>query len=109
MVGVERFELSNLSVPNRALCQAELHPAGMNSTARYAERVKELLDTLDAWRADGVRVGRAMVIQTYGSAPRAAGASLLYASDGRIAGSVSGGCVEGAAAEEIARAFETGA
>ena len=26
---------------------------------------------------------------------------LLYAADGRIAGSVSGGCVEGAAAEEI--------
>jgi xanthine dehydrogenase accessory factor len=71
--------------------------------------VKELLDTLDAWRRDGVRVGRAMVIRTYGSAPRPEGAALLYAADGRVAGSVSGGCVEGAAAEEIARAFETGA
>ena len=71
--------------------------------------MKELLDTIDAWRRDGVRVGRAMVIRTYGSAPRPEGASLIYSSDGRIAGSVSGGCVEGAAAEEIARAFETGA
>lgn len=70
--------------------------------------MKELLDTLDAWRRDGVRVGRAMVIRTYGSAPRPEGAALLYAADGRIAGSVSGGCVEGAAADEIARAFETG-
>jgi len=70
--------------------------------------VKELLDTLDAWRRDGVRVGRAMVIRTYGSAPRQEGAALLYAADGRIAGSVSGGCVEGAASEEIARALETG-
>ena len=70
--------------------------------------MKELLDTLDAWRRDGVRVGRAVVIRTYGSAPRPEGAALLYAADGRIAGSVSGGCVEGAAAEEIARAFETG-
>jgi xanthine dehydrogenase accessory factor len=70
--------------------------------------VKELLDTLDAWRRDGVRVGRAMVIRTYGSAPRPEGAALLYASDGRIAGSVSGGCVEGAAAEEIERAFASG-
>jgi len=70
--------------------------------------VKELLDTLDAWRRDGVRVGRAMVIRTYGSAPRPEGAALLYAADGRVAGSVSGGCVEGAAAEEIARAFVTG-
>jgi xanthine dehydrogenase accessory factor len=33
---------------------------------------------------------------------------LLYATDGRIAGSVSGGCVEGAAAEEIDRARATG-
>jgi xanthine dehydrogenase accessory factor len=70
--------------------------------------VKELLDTLSAWRADGVRVGRAMVIRTYGSAPRPEGAALLYAEDGRIAGSVSGGCVEGAAAEEIRRAFDSG-
>jgi xanthine dehydrogenase accessory factor len=70
--------------------------------------VKELLDTLDAWRRDGVRVGRAVVIRTYGSAPRPEGAALLYAEDGRIAGSVSGGCVEGAAAEEIARAWGTG-
>ncbi len=69
--------------------------------------MKELLETLDAWRRDGVRVGRAMVIRTYGSAPRPAGAALIYAADGRIAGSVSGGCVEGAAAEEIAQAFET--
>jgi xanthine dehydrogenase accessory factor len=33
---------------------------------------------------------------------------LLYARDGRIAGSVSGGCVRGAAAEEIDRARATG-
>ncbi|HUP83480.1 MAG TPA: XdhC/CoxI family protein [Candidatus Limnocylindria bacterium] len=71
--------------------------------------MKELLERLDAWRRDGVRVGRAMVIRTYGSAPRPEGASLLYSEDGRIAGSVSGGCVEGAAAEEIAKAFESGA
>ncbi|MEO8625600.1 MAG: XdhC/CoxI family protein [Candidatus Limnocylindrales bacterium] len=70
--------------------------------------MKELLATLDTWRRDGVRVGRAMVIRTYGSAPRPEGAALLYAADGRVAGSVSGGCVEGAAAQEIAQAFETG-
>ena len=33
---------------------------------------------------------------------------LLYSSDGRIAGSVSGGCVEGAAAQEIDAARRTG-
>jgi xanthine dehydrogenase accessory factor len=95
--------------------------------------MKELLETLDAWRAegageaadgpDGVRhdevragevggpgigVGRAVVVRTFGSAPRPEGAVLLRADDGRIAGSVSGGCVEGAAAEEIERARREG-
>jgi len=70
--------------------------------------MKELLDTLDAWQGEGIDVGRAVVVRTFGSAPRTEGAVLLYASDGRIAGSVSGGCVEGAAAEEIERARQTG-
>jgi xanthine dehydrogenase accessory factor len=70
--------------------------------------VKELLDTLAAWRAEGIDVGRAVVVRTFGSAPRPEGAVLLVAGDGRIAGSVSGGCVEGAAAEEIERARRTG-
>ncbi len=70
--------------------------------------MKELLETLTAWEADGVDVGRAVVVRTFGSAPRPEGAVLLYAADGRLAGSVSGGCVEGAAAEEIDRARTDG-
>src|SRR3954454_24348059 len=73
--------------------------------------MKELLDTLATWEAGGTTgadVGRAVVVRTFGSAPRPEGANLLYATDGRIAGSVSGGCVEGAAAEEIERARATG-
>jgi xanthine dehydrogenase accessory factor len=73
--------------------------------------MKELLDTLAGWESAGTDpadVGRAVVVRTFGSAPRPEGAVLLYARDGRIAGSVSGGCVEGAAAEEIDRARATG-
>jgi xanthine dehydrogenase accessory factor len=70
--------------------------------------VRELLGTLDAWGAEGIRPGRAVVVRTFGSAPRPEGAVLLAAADGRLAGSVSGGCVEGAAAEEIERAVRTG-
>ena len=36
------------------------------------------------------------------------GATLLVATDGRLAGSVSGGCVEGAAYEEVEHARESG-
>lgn len=67
--------------------------------------MKELVETLAAWRADGVEIGRAVVVRTFGSAPRLEGAVLLAAADGRIAGSVSGGCVEGAAVEEIQHAW----
>ncbi len=70
--------------------------------------MKELLETLESWQGEGTDVGRAVVVRTFGSAPRPEGAVLLYASDGRIAGSVSGGCVEGAAAEEIDRARADG-
>jgi xanthine dehydrogenase accessory factor len=70
--------------------------------------MKELLDTLDDWTAAGVGSGRAVVIRTFGSAPRPEGAVLVRADDGRIAGSVSGGCVEGAAADEIERARADG-
>ena len=70
--------------------------------------MKELLETLTGWEHDGVGIGRAVVVRTFGSAPRPEGAVLVYAKDGRIAGSVSGGCVEGAAAEEIQHAWTTG-
>src|SRR5439155_10638520 len=68
----------------------------------------ELFAMMDGWTRDGVGVGRAVVVRTFGSAPRPEGAVLLRADDGRIAGSVSGGCVEGAAAGEIERARADG-
>jgi xanthine dehydrogenase accessory factor len=70
--------------------------------------MKELLETIDGWGDAAASAGRAVVVRTFGSAPRPEGAVLLATDDGRIAGSVSGGCVEGAAAEEIERARRTG-
>lgn len=72
--------------------------------------MQELIATLDGWRAEKAEmgVGRAVVIRTFGSAPRPEGAVLLVADDWRLAGSVSGGCVEGAAAEEIQAARKHG-
>jgi len=70
--------------------------------------VKELLDQVRAWQAEGTELGRAVVVRTFGSAPRPEGANLVATADGRLAGSVSGGCVEGAAFEEIQRARADG-
>jgi xanthine dehydrogenase accessory factor len=70
--------------------------------------MKELLDAIGAWGADPAGLGRAVVVRTFGSAPRPEGANLVVTADGRLAGSVSGGCVEGAAVEEIRRARADG-
>lgn len=70
--------------------------------------MRELIETIARWEAERVGAGRAVVVRTFGPAPRPAGAVLLAADDGRIDGSVSGGCVESAAIEEIARARRTG-
>lgn len=70
--------------------------------------MRELLEQYDAWRAEGHDVGRAVVIRTYGSSPRQAGSVLLVADDGRMIGSVSGGCIEAAAAEAVLESRRSG-
>ena len=70
--------------------------------------MRELLPTIDAWRAEGRQFGRAVLIRAFGNGPRPEGATLLVADDGQIAGSVSGGCVEGAAADLIAESRRDG-
>ena len=57
----------------------------------------------------GAKVGRAVVTEVWGSAPRPEGAVLLASADGQMAGSVSGGCVENAVVEEIQAAIASGA
>ena len=52
-----------------------------------------LSDALD-WAEAGHRVSLLTVVETFGSAPRPVGAMLAIREDGRISGSVSGGCVE---------------
>jgi xanthine dehydrogenase accessory factor len=55
-----------------------------------------LFSLADAWQADGHRLVFAIVIRTWGSSPRQIGSLMLVRDDQMIAGSVSGGCVEGA-------------
>jgi xanthine dehydrogenase accessory factor len=62
--------------------------------------VKDLLDDIDRWVNAGKRVAVARVVGLDGSGPRDPGASMAVNSDGEVAGSVSGGCVEGAVVTE---------
>ena len=71
--------------------------------------MRGLITDFERLTREGARVGRAVVTSVWGSAPRPEGANLLATADGRIAGSVSGGCVETATAEVIGAAIRTGA
>jgi xanthine dehydrogenase accessory factor len=70
--------------------------------------MRDLVAAYDQLSSGPRQVGRAVVTSVWGSAPRAEGAAMLATGDGSVAGSVSGGCVEAAAAAEIAAAIERG-
>lgn len=57
-----------------------------------------LTELVESWEAGGT-IGVATVVQAIRSAPRPPGASMMVAPDSTVAGSVSGGCVEGAVYE----------
>ncbi len=61
--------------------------------------MRDVIHEMEEWSAEPTPVAIATVIQTWGSAPRGVGAKMVLAADGRLAGSVSGGCVEGAVAD----------
>src|SRR5260221_13835816 len=70
--------------------------------------MRDILDQVERWRDSGERVAVATVIQTWGSAPRPAGSAMALRAGGKVTGSVSGGCVEGAVVESGLRCLSTG-
>ena len=70
--------------------------------------MRDLLDDIDRWRRDGVRVVIARVVGVEGSAPRAPGAAMAVSERGDVAGSVSGGCVESAVVAEAEAILHSG-
>ena len=71
--------------------------------------MRELLDDIDRWHRAGKRVAVARVVDVEGSGPRGPGAAMAVSEDGEVAGSVSGGCVEGAVLTEALEVLEQGA
>jgi len=70
--------------------------------------LKEILADVERWRANGEKVAIATVVATRKSAPRPVGAKLAVSESGEIAGSVSGGCVEGDVFEHAREVLKTG-
>ena len=71
--------------------------------------MRDLLDHIDRWRRDGLAVAIARVVDNDGSGPREPGAAMAVNEHGEVAGSVSGGCVEGAVVTEALEVLRTGA
>lgn len=55
------------------------------------------------WLAEGHRVVMGTITRTWGSAPRPVGALVMIRGDGRVAGSVSGGCIEDDLVDRVRR------
>ncbi len=72
--------------------------------AGYDQIVEQALE----WVAAGKGAVLATVVQTWGSAPRGVGSQLAISGETELAGSVSGGCVEGAVVEEAMEALQDG-
>ena len=70
--------------------------------------MKEILGDIERWQAAGKRVALARVVGVEGSGPRLPGAAMAVSEDGEVAGSVSGGCVEGAVVTEALAVLGSG-
>ena len=70
--------------------------------------MRDVLDAVERWRADGKAVALATVVATRRSAPRPLGSKLAVSETGELAGSVSGGCVESDVATQATEVLASG-
>ena len=64
----------------------------------------EVLKACRQWLASGLGCQLVTVVKTWGSSPRPEGAMLAICADGRVVGSVSGGCIEDDLIDQVRRA-----
>lgn len=69
--------------------------------------MRDIFSDLLRWQLEGASIALATVIQTWGSSPRKAGSKMALTLDGKITGSVSGGCVENAVFEAGVESLKT--
>lgn len=69
--------------------------------------MRDVLPEVDDWLRQGESVAIATVVKTAGSTPRPKGAHMAITASGKVAGSVSGGCLEGEVFEEALAVIES--
>jgi len=70
--------------------------------------LREVLSELGEWTKAGEEIALATVVETWGSSPRPLGSKMVVTQSGKMAGSVSNGCIEGAVFEEAQKVLKAG-
>jgi xanthine dehydrogenase accessory factor len=70
--------------------------------------MREILAELNEWTKADEQIALATVIETWGSSPRPLGSKMAVTRSGKMAGSVSNGCIEGAVFEEAQKVLKSG-
>lgn len=68
----------------------------------------DLLPHIETWQDQERRIAIATLVRVYGASPRQLGAKMAITEQGEMIGSVSGGCVESAVAQEALEVLATG-
>jgi xanthine dehydrogenase accessory factor len=69
--------------------------------------VREVLTELTEWTKAGEEIALATVVETWGSSPRPLGSKMVVTRSGKMAGSVSNGCIEGAVFAEAQKVLKS--
>lgn len=69
--------------------------------------MREVLAELEEWTKAKEDIALATVVETWGSSPRPLGSKMVVTRSGKMAGSVSNGCIEGAVFEEAQKVLQT--
>jgi xanthine dehydrogenase accessory factor len=69
--------------------------------------MREILGELSRWTEAGEDIAIATVVETWGSSPRPLGSKMAVTRSGKMAGSVSNGCIEGAVFEEAQKVLKS--
>ena len=69
--------------------------------------MREVLGELNEWTQAGEDIALATVVETWGSSPRPLGSKMVVTRSGKMAGSVSNGCIEGAVFDEAQKVLKS--
>ncbi|HEV1992601.1 MAG TPA: XdhC family protein, partial [Candidatus Dormibacteraeota bacterium] len=69
--------------------------------------MREVLTELTEWTKAGEEIALATVVETWGSSPRPLGSKMVVTRSGKMAGSVSNGCIEGAVFDEAQKVLKS--